>query len=304
MLDIATGNAKTLSPAGRRFTLDPLPASYEQQRLAVVEDGQNHNIWSIDLASGRARQVTNNKRLQSRCGYLPESNRILFQEQWIESVEYTAEICAINDDGSDFSMLTHDNTADWQPSISLHDGGVAYQSQEKVDSPVQHVNESSIMTAGADGGGSVLVARSGEGGLSLSDPVFVWSPEWRDANPLSVTADISNQGQKSLVTVEITNTGAQTVDATLNALPGAGLSVEDAGGPGRLEAAGAQDLQNAAGQPGQMQLQLRLEPGQSRKVEINVVARQGAGSAGGGRTLLLTLAVPGSPPLMIWKDLA
>lgn len=285
-VDVISGAKKTLTPPGRDFSLYAPPASYPREKIALMEVAPLKNVWSLDLKTAGLYQVTNNSRWagdKRKAAYLPAKNEILFQEPQGPEAQITSDLCIVSDDGmADFKMLTQDFFFDGLYSVSPASGRVAWQHAEE--------EETSIWTGGQDGGEKRQVAASKT--AWLGDPNFVPVEAWLSPNPLEMAVGIAG-GTSRTLTVTVANTSDATSEAVLRFYGGRDLELPDA-------ASAETSMQRP--QPG-METKLTLEPGASRSIEFQVGIRSGAAPSGDA-TLLVALAVQGTPPRMYWHDLA
>lgn len=294
-LDTRTGASMPLTPPGRRFYYYTFPVTMEQQKIAIVEDGPLSNIWSLDVSSGRLTQVTNNNRYQARAGYLPGTNTILFEEQSSEKAIDSSDLAFINDDGSGFSFLTADFFFDGLETVSPSSGLIAWQHVEN------QVN--SIKVAGRDAKTPKTIV---SGTDWYGDPNFAPVAGWQAANPLQMNVESGAPGTDgNPVTVHISNPGSEIVEATLRAFPGLDLALKPAAGsePDRQDSSGQAAFPISTPGPPATNLvwRISLGSGQSRDLELGAQVRP-AVQAASDATMLLTLAVPGTPPRMYWED--
>ncbi len=269
-LDTRTGTSVPLTPPDRKFSNYTFPVSMERSRIALAEEGTLHNIWSLDLKSGRLEQVTNNTRLQFRVGYLPGTDKILFEEQSNEIDKDSSELAIVADDGSDFSMLTSNYYFDGLQTVSPASGRIAWQHSEN------GINSIRVGVPGSRNAATIVSAPDW-----LGDPNFLQVPSWTENNPLGLSVETSPAAGEdgNHVKVLISNPEGRPAEAVLRAFSGPDLA-----------------------EPQASEWRLSLEPGETRVIELNARVRPTVSEARQA-TLLLTLAVPGAPPRMFWENL-
>jgi len=294
-LDVRSGIAAPVTPPGRKLSNYTFPVSRVQKKIALTEEGPLYNIWSLDIESGRLRQVTNNSRYHYRAGYLPDSDCILFQEQATPEWFSTSELALLADDGSAFSFLTSNFFFDGLQTISLNSNLIAYQHLEK--------GKTSIWVVRPDGKDAAMITEGRDGWVS--DPNFVPVPDWRLPNPLKMEVKETPDQPGSLVIYVVNPTG-EPVEALLRAFPGHDLNLTPAGEvqpEAEVETIGRAAAPGSAGaEPAKIQWRLKLDPGESKEIQVFAQAQPTIDRAQAA-TLLLTLAVSGTPPRMYWQDL-
>ncbi|MBI5871394.1 MAG: hypothetical protein HZB44_10665 [Actinobacteria bacterium] len=283
-VDTASGESTRLTSGERLFSTYGPPVSYARKDLVLTERGELSNLWSLDLGSGKLKQITNNTQFHFRASYLGLSNRILFEQQKYRDDRMSSELCVMPDDGSDFKMLTTNFFFDGLNSYSLESGRIAFQRTK--DSGV-----TSIWTIDADGSGASMVTEAETGWLG--DPNFAPVSGWKGDNPLSMEVAGSNAGEP--LTVRISNASGESVDAVLRAFPGMELMLPDVAGGGEVEAAGG-----VHGAPAAV-WRLKLEPGETREISL-LPALLPTVAIPTETALLVTLAVEGAPPRMYWQQ--
>lgn len=303
--DIASGETRPLTSRSRHFILEPLPVSYKQEKIAIVEMPPFKNIWSLDVRTGESVQVTNNNRFQNTPAYLPGTDRIVFWEYFSGDLGNSAELCTIRDYGDDFTPLTGDFEFDATFSISPVSGRIVYEHAEEADPKVFRETLNSIRIINNDGSGQSLVAESGSS--SLLKPVFVNAAGWRLENPPDLNAAIGNKADGQFpVTINVTNSGDSVQETVLRLFPGTGLNIAGVSGdkPGEDTASvSAADTPLFDKSVRRMEWRLKLEPKESKKIMISVSGRVVA-SGTQNTALAITLASPGAPPHMLWWDFA
>ncbi|MBE0428672.1 MAG: hypothetical protein IBX61_02225 [Thermoleophilia bacterium] len=283
-VDTDSGEALALTGPGRSFSIYSAPVSFSRSKIALTEKEPLYNLWSLDVGSGELRQVTNNNLFHFRAGYLPQGNLILFETQKNPDDMMSSEIAVMADDGSYFRMLTSNFSFDGVHSFSPDSGRIAFQR-------LTEKGEASIWTLEGEEAEAVLIAA--DGGGWLGDPNFAPVPDWQAANPLEMAVEEGILGKA--LAVSIKNPSSAPVKTVLRAFPGSSLELAAEGGPAVSQTG-----------PGpaapKLEWSLNLDPGET--VEIRVTATPSASVAAAGKTsLLLTLAVPGTPPRMNWQYL-
>lgn len=301
--DIVSGEIKPLTPGNRNFILEPLPVSYQQKKVAIIEMPPYKNIWSLDVRAGALVQVTSNNRFQNTPAYLPGTDRIVFWENFPGDLGNSAELCTITDYGDGFTPLTGDFSFDANFSVSPVSGKIVYEHVEEADPKVLKKTLNSIRIINNDGSGQSLVAESGSS--SLIKPVFVNTAGWPRENPLDLNAVTGTMVDgKSPVTINVSNTSDSVQEAVLRAFPGTSLGIDGVSGdaPGEdTTSVFPADTPPFDRSVRKMEWRLKLEPKESRDIMLEVAQRPAA-SGTGNMTLAITLASPEAPPHMLWWD--
>jgi hypothetical protein len=284
-VDTEAGFPEALTPAGRAFSTYNAPVSFIQPKIILTEKGPLHDLFSLDVAGGSLKQITNNTLYQFRAGYLPGTDTVLFEEQKSAEDQASSEICTIADDGSDFRMLTRNFYFDGVHSFSAESGRVAWQ--RKLDT-----GETSIWTIDPDAGDEKLAAGAAAG-LWLGDPNFAPVPAWERNNPLRL--EVKEGTPSSPMVITVTNASADAVETELRAFAGLDLVLEPSGEP----TPGAGD--EAENQP-KFVWKLSMAAGEKVDIRLQASPRPTVARASEA-TLLLTLTAPDAPPRMFWQDL-
>lgn len=311
-LDVVTGEKKLLSPADTGYTLYPVTTNGAGDKVAVIKSGPPTSIWSLDLADNSLRQITNNDRNPVQSMFLPGTDRILFTEASAGD-QFSAEICLLNDSGSDFSMLTRDFDFDGNFQVSLSSGRIAYQHIQLSDTAswmfrpggirvaVPHESKPSIWVINADGSDNNLVASAGSG--FLEGPGFAPVATWKKANPLE--AELSG-GSKygSPVKIRITNPSDAPVEAAVRAFPGASLQLTSTSAPQPdiANRNNSGETTNTGLAARGLEWKISLAPGKAQEITMTPASKPQAGSIQDG-SLLITVNVTDTQPLMFWQDL-
>jgi dipeptidyl aminopeptidase/acylaminoacyl peptidase len=286
-IDVDSGATAALTPADRSFSSYNAPVSYKQPRVALTEKGPLYNLWSLDVMSGELKQVSNNTLFQFRSGYLPDSDRILFELQKTEENTQTSELGLLADDGSSFTMLTKNFFFDGLHTFSLESGKIAFQ--QRNDN-----HETSIWTINEDGSGLSLIDETNRSSIWLGDPNFFQVEEWREQNPLEMTVVEDSGGETISITVR--NTAADTVDATLRAFAGAGLALSSSDDSVSVASDREEAGEDAGSSEPRLEWSLSLAPGEERVVELDAMPQ--GDIVNDDFALTLTLSVPEAPPRM------
>lgn len=283
-VDTVTGESTRLTSGERLFSTYAPPVSYARTKLVLTERGALNNLWSLDLDGGQLRQITNNNQFHFRADYLGLSDKILFQQQKYRDDKMSSELCIMPDDGSDFTMLTSNFFFDGLNSYSLESGKIAFQRTK--DNGI-----TSIWTIDADGSNAALVTEAGSGWLG--DPNFVPVTGWKRDNPLRMEVVGSTAGEP--ITVKVSNSSDESVDAMLRAFPGLELLLQ--AGPGEGGAEGAAGVNGAP----DAKWNLKLDPGETREISLTATLLPTIITPT-ETSLLITLAVDGTPPRMFWQQ--
>lgn len=291
-VNLETGADTALTPPERHFSMYSAPVSWPRPKVALIERGSLNHIWSLDVASGQLRQITNNNLDHFRAGYLADGDTILFQEQKSLYDTMSSELCTLKDDGSDFRMLTANFYFDGLVSFSTATGKIACQQ-------AKDTGETSIWAINEDGSDPAQLYESDS--VWIGDPNFVPVAGWQERNPLKLGAGELSVGQPYAVTVS--NSADHPVKAVLRAFPARNLSLSAEGshaGEARLLwPEGSEPPQGLEKADPQVEWSLDLGAGETATVDISTDVRPTPPPAG-ETALLLTLSVPGSPPRMFW----
>jgi len=299
-LDVVSGEKKLLSPPGSGYSLYPVNMSSATGKLAAISDGPRPQIWSLDLAANSFRQITNNDRSPVQSAYLPGSDSILFTESPGNYLS-TTEICLINDDGSDFSMLTQDYDYDGNFQVSPSSGRITWQHLQQSDNVFRGESKPSIWVMNPDGSHKDLVASSSTG--FLDKPAFAPVASWKKVNPLEAEMEGgSNSGEA--MRIRVNNPTSAPVDAVLRAFPGTGLQLMPAPDqpPDVYAGENSSEKTGTGLAAARLEWKISLGAGESQVISMTPSARQQAGPARDG-SLLVSVSVPDAQPLMFWQEL-
>lgn len=283
-IDIISGEKRALTPEAGDAPCSYYapPVSLVQGKIAVMKHKWHDNIWSLDPGTGQMVMVTNNSREKWNAMYLPGTNKILFQEgPQDQDHQIFSDLFLLTDDGRDLSMLINDNFYfNGLFTVSLASGKIAYQHAEE--------EETSVWVTDPDGGTGRRVAASRDSWLG--DPNFAPVAEWGEPDPLAMEIETEDPADGQ-VRIQITNPTGGSREAVLRLFPGKDLELLPSADPSL--AAATHEAEN----------QLSLQPGESREMLFSTRPRV-ALRGDQDMTLLITLAVAGTPPVMSWRDLA
>lgn len=311
-IDITNGEKRLLSPQSGGFILYPINSSAAKDVAAIIHEGTQPSIWSLNLRDSSMKQVTNNDRNPVQSVYLPDTNTILFTES-PERNTFSAEICLVNDDGGDFSMLTRDFDFDGNFSVSPSGGRIAYHHLQQADSASwkympggkRVINPrgtiSSIWVVNPDGSNRILVASKSTG--SLEQPGFAPVTAWMKENPLSV--DLSGGTNYTVpVKISISNPTDAPVEAVVREFPGANLQLTPTTGQ-KPDVLGVNNISESASQglaTRRLEWKITLLPGRNQVISVTPSSNAQTNQLRDG-TLLVTISVKDAQPLMFWQNL-
>jgi TolB protein len=119
-----------ISPDGGTLAFIGAPAPGSSDRGAPAGGPSAYNVYTLDLASGKVRRITDSDRAHDGSEYSPDGEWIYFNSERASSTPGHAQLFRMRPDGSDVQQLTADERVNWFPHPSPDGSTLLYLSYE------------------------------------------------------------------------------------------------------------------------------------------------------------------------------